>query len=84
MYVRFVVQGKDRNSNQRQGFFQAMGDLRDRGELFDHEEILYKEIYKWFGKNLRRPRRFTRSSRPHAKKVAISWFKGSATEHIQK
>ena len=84
MYIRFVIQRTDRDSNQRQGFFQAMAEFEDKSELFDHEQELYKEIYKWFQKNLRRPRRFTRSSKPHAKKVAISWFKESATEHIRR
>jgi hypothetical protein len=60
---------------------KAKGEL---GELYNHEEALYREIYKWFQKNLRRPKRFTRSSKPHAKRVAISWFKESATDHIDK
>jgi hypothetical protein len=48
MYVRFVIQGTDRNSNQRQGFFQAMAELKAKRELYDHEETLYREIYKCF------------------------------------
>jgi hypothetical protein len=61
-----------------------MTELEARGDLVHHEEEVYREIYKWFQKNLRRPTTFTRSSKPHAKKVAISWFKESASEHIAK
>jgi hypothetical protein len=43
----------------------------------------YDDIYEWFRKNLRTPRSFTRSTKPHAKKVALSWFKDGATEHIR-
>jgi hypothetical protein len=84
MYVRIIIQRTDNNSNQRQGFFQAMAELKAKRELSSHEEAHYSDIYKWFQKNLRRPRSFTRSSKPHAKKVAISWFKESATDHIDK
>jgi hypothetical protein len=84
MYVRIIIQRTDNNSNQRQGFFQAMAELKAKRELSSHEEAHYGDIYKWFQKNLRRPRSFTRSSKPHAKKVAISWFKESATDHIDK
>ena len=61
-----------------------MTELEAKGDLPHHEEAVYRDIYKWFQKNLRRPRSFTRSSKPHAKKVAISWFKESASEHIAK
>ena len=42
----------------------------------------YDDQYEWFRKNLKKPQSFTRSSKPHAKKVAISWFKTHAIEHI--
>jgi hypothetical protein len=52
--------------------------------LLPHEQAKYEQVYEWFKKNLRAPRSFTRSSKPHAKKVSLSWFKDSANEHIAK
>lgn len=82
MFVRFVIHHNDPNSGRRQGLFQAMSDLDHAGALEPHEIEIYDEVYDWFRKSLRRPRSFTRSSKPHAKKVALSWFKHHATEHI--
>ena len=84
MFVRFVIHKNDENSGRRQGLFQAMTDLEESGALGAHEQERYDEIYEWFRKNLRKPRSFTRSSKPHAKKVALSWFKDAAAEHIAK
>jgi hypothetical protein len=84
MYVRFVIHQNDPDSGRRQGLFQALTDLDREGVLEEHEIDLYDEVYDWFKGNLKKPRSFTRSSKPHAKKVALSWFKSSATEHIAK
>jgi hypothetical protein len=84
MFVRFVIHRNDEDSGRRQGLFQAMSDLEESGALAPHEQERYDEIYEWFRKNLRKPRSFTRSSKPHAKKVALSWFKDAAVEHIAK
>jgi len=61
-----------------------MAALRDEGALLPHDLLAYEEIYEWFKKNLKKPRSFTRSSKPHAKKVSLSWLKDTATEHIAK
>ena len=82
MLIRFVVHRLDPDSGQRVGLFQAISDLEYKGELSASEQKEYDDIYEWFRKNLKKPRSFTRSSKPHAKKVAISWFKTQATEHI--
>jgi hypothetical protein len=84
MFVRFVIHKNDEDSGRRQGLFQAMTDLEESGNLEAHEQERYDEVYEWFRKNLRKPRSFTRSSKPHAKKVALSWFKDTAAEHIAK
>ncbi len=84
MYVRFVIHKNDENSGRRQGLFQALTALRDQEALLPHDLSAYEEIYEWFKKNLKKPISFTRSSKPHAKKVSLSWFKDSATEHIAK
>lgn len=83
-YVRFVIPKNDQDSGRRQGLFQAVSDLERRGNLSSQEHTLYDEVYSWFRKNLRKPRSFTRSSKPHAKAVAISWFKDTASEHIRR
>ena len=38
----------------------------------------------WFNENLETPKSFAKSKKPHAKEVAISWFKDTAAEHISK
>lgn len=83
MFVRFVIQRNDQDSGRRQGLFQAMTELETAGLLRAHEQEQYDEIYEWFRKNLRKPRSFTRSTKPHAKKVALSWFRDGAAEHIR-
>jgi len=84
MFIRFVVQAHDKDSGRRQGLFQALSDLEHEGALLPHEQAHYDEIYSWFRANLKKPRSFSRSSKPHAKNVAISWFKDTATGHIAK
>jgi len=84
VYVRFVIHANDEDSGRRQGLFQAMSDLEASEVLLEYEQSQYDALYEWFRKNLKKPRSFTRSSKPHAKKVALSWFKHTATEHIAK
>lgn len=83
-FVRFVVHRNDPDSGRRQGLFQALGELDDRGELGPEEHATYTETRDWFRRHLRKPRSFTRSSKPHAKRVAISWFKDTAEQHIRR
>jgi hypothetical protein len=84
MYLRFVIHKNDQDSGRRQGLFQALAAMDEDGSLLTHEQSQYEDIYAWFKKNLRKPRSFTRSTKPHAKKVSLSWFKDSAKEHIAK
>lgn len=84
MFIRFVIPSNDLDSGRRQGLFQALADLDDQGLLVGHDQENYQEIRDWFREHLRKPRSFTRSSKPHAKKVALSWFKDSAILHIRK
>ena len=84
MYVRFVVSQKDQKSGREKGLFAAMGELHENGVLFDYEEELEKEIYQWFKKNLLVPRVQSSESNHYSKPGAISWFKHTAQEHIEK
>ncbi len=83
-YIRFVISNLDRDSGKKLGIFQAVSNLEYEGVLLKHEQTQYDEVYKWFRKKLKKPGSFSKSSKPHAKKVAISWFKDSAKEHISK
>ncbi len=82
MYIRFVVHRKDEDSGRRMGLFQAFFDLRDAGLVSQYEEDQLLQIRDWFDANLEKPGTFSRSNKFHAKSVAISWFKDTATEHI--
>ena len=57
--------------------------MHAHGALLPHEDRLWIETYQWFRENLDVPHRFARSIRPLAKKVALGWFKASASLHIQ-
>ena len=83
MYLRFVIDKHDEDSNEPQGLFQAVTDLRNDGYLSKEESVTVKKTFKWFNKNLPVPNRFSRSSKRTAKAVAISWFKSSAKECIK-
>jgi len=84
MFIRFVIHKNDQQSGRRQGLFQAMSDLEHAGVLLMHEQRQYDEIYDWFRQHLRKPRSFARSSKPHAKDVALSWYRDTAVNHLQK
>ena len=84
MYIRFVVAQLHDNSGKRKGLFHALGGLRDAGKLYPYEQDQEKALKKWFGTHLKKPALFSRSTKTHAHKKALSWFKDSATEHISK
>lgn len=83
MYVRFSVTAKDKVSGIGMGLFTAMGRLRDKEVLLEHEIELYESTLKWFAKNLTVPRALAGGNH-HNRPRAVSWFKDSATEHIGK
>jgi hypothetical protein len=83
-YLRFVVATRDPDSGRRQGVFHALSRLHDRGVLLPHEVQEWLANYEWFRHNLEEPTRFTTSTRPHAKRVALSWFKDTAAEHLKR
>ena len=82
MYIRFVVNDRDPDSGRRQGLFQKLWELRDTGVLSWHDIDSHRLLNRWFGEHLEAPASLARSSRPHAKEVAISWYKDSSNEHI--
>ena len=84
MFVRFVVKFLDPDSGRRQGLFQAAWKLRDSGRLNAADWRRLERIRDWFNENLEKPARLSLSARPNRKAQAISWFKSTAAEHIDK
>lgn len=83
-YIRFVVGIRDERSGHRKGIFAALGALRKHPDLTDIDYAQYRVLADWFNDNLEHPHRFSRSSRPHAKAKALSWFKDTAEEFVSK
>jgi hypothetical protein len=84
-YVRFVIASNDSRSQVRQGVFQAVFDLDDGGHLSAVESAHLLELGLWFDKNLPTPSRFSsRLDRSRRNGRAITWFKDSAYEHLER
>lgn len=84
MYLRFEVDEKDRRSGREKGVFAAMDFLLENESLYEYEHDMEKEIYAWFKKNLKVPKVQSSNSNYHTNPRAISWFKSSASQHIDK
>jgi len=84
MYLRFEIDEKDDVSGREKGMFMAMDTLLVNGDLYTYEQELEKEIYAWFKKHLKVPKVQSSESGYYARPRSISWFKSSATEHIEK
>ncbi|HJU68997.1 MAG TPA: hypothetical protein VJ650_12235 [Gemmatimonadaceae bacterium] len=84
MFVRFVVAERHPDSGHERGVFSALYDLEKRAELLPHELTWFHEAEAWLDKHLAPPSRLTRSARPGAANVAISWLKVSAVEHLRR
>jgi hypothetical protein len=86
MYLRFVVSEIDEDSDRELGVFHAVGNLRERGALSNYEEEQHDLIRNWFNNHLEKPSRFTASKPPYYRKKsrAISWFKDTAHEHLDR
>lgn len=83
MFVRFVVAERHEESDQPRGIFSALYTLEEAGELADYELVWFRQIERWFNRNLARPKRLAWSSRPNAPERAISWLKMSAKAHVR-
>jgi hypothetical protein len=77
------VTEKDNISGVGRGLFTAMGILSDKHGLLEYENELYEATLKWFAKNLPVPKALA-GGNYHNRPMAISWFKDSAEEHIQR
>lgn len=84
MYIRFVVEIRDERSGRRKGVFAALGVFKKNPEVSAQDYSSYRTLAEWFNENLDMPSKFSRSSKPNAKPKALSWYKDSATQYIQK
>lgn len=78
-YIRFAISEKDNNSNEKQGFFMAMAELRNSDALYPWEADIDKVVYRWFNDHLLVPHVQSKDNKVHA----ISWFKSTAIEYIE-
>lgn len=83
-YIRFAVFEKDDKSGREKGLFAAMSDLVLADRLYQYERELEQELYDWFKKNLKVPTVQSSGSNHYKNVNALSWFKSSAKEHIDK
>ena len=79
-FLRFVVADRDTQTGFRRGLIHAAE--RIQWEFSAEENAWCEEIFAWFNKELKVPPRLSRSGKPHATKVALSWFRDSAETHI--
>ena len=83
MFVRFVVKHRNAKSGVQAGIFAAVKRLPPVGQVADWDEKRMDEIFAWFRENLPSPTRVARSRRPNGHGAAVSWFRDSASKHIE-
>lgn len=87
MFLRFITDEIDNDSQVAEGVFQAAAKLRETGSLSEIEVAQLKDLSDWFDKNLKKPARFNRTKSKgyyRRKTKGISWFKSSASEHLNR
>jgi hypothetical protein len=80
MFLRFVVGGDDEHHKVLTGLVTEARLLHDKGELAAYEEQQLEETYTWLNANLPCPP-FSTSG---WSREAVSWFKHTAKESIEK
>lgn len=80
MFIRFTVLSTDSDSGAPAGILVATHALRDEGELSAEEHRELRLCLQWFNEHLKVPGVLGEPARHRA----ISWFKTTATEPIQK
>lgn len=84
MYVRFVVDQIDEDSNQRKGIFQAISCMKKQEVFYDYELEHIAEVMAWFDENLESPLDYLNTQKSKKSEVYISWFLESSSKHISK
>jgi hypothetical protein len=84
-YVRFVVKMRSLSSGKRLGVIRAAWQCDDQGMFSEKESVEVQDIFKWFNKHLPQPERMSRKRNDsHKEKRALSWFKDSAHQHLER
>ena len=82
MYIRFITQFRNEKDQIETGMFSAAEFLRVGDLLFEYDKKNLEQIIKWFSLNLKKPDRLSKSTRKNPANVSLSWFKSSATAHL--
>jgi hypothetical protein len=82
VFLRFVTSEIDADSGVEAGVFVAAYRLYYSDRLPAYEDERLGDLIAWFRLNLRRPSRFSRSSRGRAPGRGICWFRPTAREHL--
>lgn len=82
MYIRFITQFRNEKDQIETGMFSAAEFLRVGDLLFEYDKKNLEQIIKWFSLNLKKPDRLSNSTRKNPANVSLSWFKSSATAHL--
>ena len=80
VFLRFIVDNRDSHSGSRLGVIRAADVVLGEGRLEIYEEEILKSAFAWLNKNLPTPTKVMESGKNHA----ISWFKDSANEPIER
>jgi len=84
MYLRFISSYTNEWDEPSTGVFQALGHLIRDEDVFEYDRVRLKEIRTWFNVHLERPTKFNKTSNKNKSYVAISWFKDTAIEHLER
>ena len=86
-FVRFTTARRNDESGYQSGLFIAAWTVQDEPTLCGYERDQLSEHLDWFSRHLLEPSRFCRSRSKGAADRnwrGLSWFKPSATEHINR
>ena len=84
MFVRFVVGADDEDAAWLTGVFAEARLLRERDELYRHEEELLEATFDWFNEHLRCPPFQQKLAAGEWTRDAVAWFKPGAVEPIRR
>jgi hypothetical protein len=83
MFLRFVVVERDARSGSLRGVIRAASELQEAGALEAYQEKALEEAYAWLNDHLPVPPALGHRG-PRGRTQAISWFRASAAEAIDR
>ena len=82
-YVRFANRSRLEADAGIPGVFRAAHVLKEQGALAEHELVWLAELDRWFNEHLHVPSRLALRAGSRQPKVALCWFKDTATVHVR-